>query len=261
MSEWSSRAARRYDARAVHRTAIFIPSYKAAQTLEGVVARFPDELWSQLTKGYIINDGSPDDTQAVAERLAAAHPQLEVVRFEQNRGYGAAVREGLRRCSEDTDADYIACLHADGQYPPEKVPEFTAYMAEHEVDILQGSRHKDGTALKGGMPFYKYAAGKVLTWMENVTFGLKMTDYHSGFMLYSRRAAQTIPFDKLSYYFDFDLEVIAAARARGYRVDERSIPTRYAEEDSHLNPIYYGLRCLKVMAKYRLGRFSPKRIG
>jgi len=51
----------------------------------------------------------------------------------------------------------------------------------------------------------------VLTWMENRAFGLSMTDYHSGFLLYSRRAVETIPFDRLSHYFDFDLEVIACA--------------------------------------------------
>jgi len=86
--------------------------------------------------------------------------------------------------------------------------------ATHGVDVLQGSRHKEGTAREGGMPFYKILAGRVLTWLENKTFGLEMTDYHSGFMLYSRRAAREIRFETLSTYFDFDLEVIASARAR-----------------------------------------------
>ena len=85
-----------------------------------------------------------------------------------------------------------------------------------------------------------------------------MTDYHSGFMLYSRRAVEQIPFDELSHYFDFDLEVIASARARGLTVAELGIPTRYADEESHLNPIWYGLRCLRVMLRYRLGRYAPR---
>ena len=126
---------------------------------------------------------------------------------------------------------------------------------EHGIDVLQGSRHKDGTALAGGMPRYKWLSGKILTWLENKTFGLAMTDYHSGFLLYSRRAAQEIPFEELSSYFDFDLEVIASARARGLVVAEQGIPTRYADEESHLNPIWYGLRCLRVMLRYRLGRY------
>jgi hypothetical protein len=108
------------------------------------------------------------------------------------------------------------------------------------------------------MPKYKWLAGVILTWMENKTFGLQMTDYHSGFLLYSRKAAINIPFEELSHYFDFDLEVIAAARARGLKVDELGIPTRYADEESHLNPIWYGLRCLRVMLRYRLGAYRPR---
>ena len=240
------------------RVAIFIPSYNAARTLPGVFERISPELWDALESVFVINDGSQDDTDAVVQKLAQGRPQIRLVSRQPNRGYGAAVRNGLRRCVEETEADYIVCLHADGQYPPENVLPFVAYMAEHGVDVLQGSRHKDDTALEGGMPKYKWLAGKILTWMENRTFGLEMTDYHSGFMLYSRRAASTIPFDELSTYFDFDLEVIASARARGLVVDEQGIPTRYADEDSHLNPIWYGLRCLRVMFRYRMGAYRPR---
>jgi glycosyltransferase involved in cell wall biosynthesis len=237
--------------------AIFIPSYNAAKTLPSVVERIPEDLWAAIAAVFVINDGSQDDTDAVVESLAERFPKLRLVSRQPNRGYGAAVREGLRRCVEETDAETVTCLHADGQYPPESIATFVAHMAANGVDVLQGSRHKAGTALQGGMPKYKWLAGKVLTWLENKTFGLQMTDYHSGFMLYSRRAASQIPFEELSHYFDFDLEVIASARARGLVVDELGIPTRYADEESHLNPIWYGLRCLRVMGRYRLGRYRP----
>ena len=106
-----------------------------------------------------------------------------------------------------------------------------------------------------GMPLYKFVAGKLLVWLENKAFGLEMTDYHSGFLLYSRRAIETIPFERLSSYFDFDLEVIACAQARGLKVAELGILTRYADELSHLNPIWCGVRCLLVLLRYRLGRY------
>ena len=107
------------------------------------------------------------------------------------------------------------------------------------------------------MPLYKVVGGKVLTRLENRAFRLSLTDYHSGFLVYSRRAVQSLPFDTLSTYFDFDLEVIASARARGLAIGELPIPTRYADEVSHLNPVWYGLRCLRVVARYRLGRYDP----
>jgi hypothetical protein len=131
-------------------------------------------------------------------------------------------------------------------------------MQKHQIDLLQGSRHKLGTARDGGMPLYKIVAGQALTWLENRCFGLALTDYHSGFLVYSRRALLTIPFTDLSSYFDFDLEVIASAVALGLEVDELGIPTRYAGEKSHLQPIRYGYRVLMVLYRYQLGRYAAK---
>jgi glycosyltransferase involved in cell wall biosynthesis len=233
---------------------IFIPAYNAERTIASVVERISDALWLAIVDVIVVEDGSTDDTGGVVERLGARFPKVRLARHPSNRGYGAAVRTGLR-LSRGTGADYVACLHADGQYPPESLAEFFPYMEEHGIDVLQGSRHKEGTARKGGMPIYKIVAGKLLVWLENKAFGLEMTDYHSGFLLYSRRAIEAIPFEQLSDYFDFDLEVIACAQARGLKVAELGIPTRYADELSHLNPIRYGLRCLLVLLRYRLGRY------
>jgi glycosyltransferase involved in cell wall biosynthesis len=238
--------------------AVFIPAYNAAATLGGVLGRIPHEAWALMQDVFVINDGSYDETAAVAEALRATYPRLRLVSFERNRGYGAAVREGLRQCRA-SGADYAVCLHADGQYPPERIAPFVHHMAEHGIDVLQGSRHRDGTARAGGMPLYKLVAGKALTALENRVFGLSLSDYHSGFMLYSRRALETIPFDRLSTSFDFDLEVIASARRRGLVIAELGIPTRYADEKSHLNPITYGLRCLGVLAGYLRGAYDPPR--
>ena len=236
--------------------AIFVPAYNAARTIGSVIERIPAELWPAVVAAIVIDDGSGDGTGDAVARLQARFPKVRLAAHPENRGYGAAVRTGLQ-LGRATGADYVVCLHADGQYPPEKLPAFIGHMAANGIDVLQGSRHLDGGARTGGMPAYKIIAGKVLTWMENRAFDLRMTDYHSGFLLYSRRAVETIPFDRLSHYFEFDLEVIACARARGLRVAELGIPTRYAGEESHLNPVRYGLRCLRVMLRYRMGRYRP----
>src|SRR5262249_35698541 len=113
-----------------------------------------------------------------------------------------------------------------------------------------------GGALRGGMPFYKFVANKTLTAIENWAFGMKLAEYHSGYMAYSRRAMETIPFEKLSASFDFDLEMIVLARVAGLRIAEVAIPTIYAGEKSHLNPIKYGFDVLKVVRDYRRGRYQ-----
>jgi hypothetical protein len=91
----------------------------------------------------------------------------------------------------------------------------------------------------GRMPLYKFAANKALTAIENWAFQMKLAEYHSGYMLYSRKALETIPFEKLSKSFDFDLEMIVLARVKGLRVAEIAIPKIYSGEKSHLNPIKY----------------------
>lgn len=234
---------------------IFIPAYNAAQTLPDVLARIPEDAWDAITAIYIINDGSADETADVCAGLEKKYPKIKTHTFPENRGYGNAVRQGLAYAVADP-SDYAVCLHADGQYPPEYMMDFIQEMAAHGIDILQGSRHLGGEARKGGMPFYKLVAGKILVFMENLVFGLNMTDYHSGFVFYSRRALSQVPFEKLSASFDFDLEVIATARARGLHIDERAIPTHYGDEVSYLNPITYGLRVLRVMGRYILGYYK-----
>jgi glycosyltransferase involved in cell wall biosynthesis len=236
---------------------IFIPAYNAASHISSVIERFPPRLWRQVKKVWIINDGSTDGTDAAIEALARRHEAVHPVHSAMNRGYGHAVRQGLSLCKDD-GCDYAACVHADGQYPPESVLDFVDAMRSNSIDLMQGSRIASGTALSGGMPLYKYVAGRMLTALENAVFGLRMTDYHSGFLVYSRKSLRELPFQRLSASFDFDLEVIAAARARGFALGERPIPTRYAGETSHLRPVRYGLRVLRVLVRYLAGYYRYK---
>ncbi len=236
---------------------IFVPAYNAAAHVGATIKRIPKEAWDRVRNCWIINDGSRDSTGAEIEKLSKHFKKVCPIQFTQNRGYGAVVKQGFGLCRDD-NVDAGVCLHADGQYPPESIPEFLNMMDSAGFDILQGSRHAGGTALAGGMPFYKFLAGKGLTFFENLVFGLHMTDYHSGFMFYSRNALHTVPVERLSASFDIDLEIIASARALGLKIGESAIPTRYADEKSNLNPIGYGFRVLGVLVKYLTGHYRSR---
>lgn len=229
-----------------------IPAFDAERTLAKVVRRIPRGL--PLHGIVVVNDGSRDATSEVARELAADDSRLQLVDLPHNVGYGGAVKHGLRRLLE-LDVDVVACLHADGQYAPEELPTLLAELRRRELDLLQGSRMARGTALVGGMPVYKYVAGRMLTALENRVLGLRMTDYHSGYVLFGRRALTRVPFLRLSDSFDFDLEMIAAARAVGLAVGEHPIPTHYGDEVSHLKLVPYGLRVLRVMFNYVTGHY------
>jgi glycosyltransferase involved in cell wall biosynthesis len=240
--------------------AVVIPAFNAARHIEGVLGRLeqvadgPGLGNLSVSRVIVVNDGSSDATR---ERVLAARfgrAPLELIDRAANGGYGAAMKDGLAAAVR-SGAELVACVHADGQYSPEVLPRLAARLRERRLDLLQGSRILSGTARSGGMPLYKIAANAVLNRIENQTLGLRMTDYHSGYLLYGRRALE-LPFTTLSNSFDFDLEVIACARARGLSVGEEPIPTHYGDEVSHLEPITYGLRVLRVMWRYRRGHYA-----
>jgi glycosyltransferase involved in cell wall biosynthesis len=234
---------------------VVIPAYNAARHLADVVSRVAKTPDADLRRIVVVDDGSTDDTAARVRGLGPLACPLALVERARNGGYGAAMQDGLRVARRDAP-DVVACVHADGQYSPEALPALLAELQVRRLDLLQGSRIASGTAKSGGMPLYKRAANAVLNRLENWTLGLGMTDYHSGYLLYGRRAL-ALPFETLSSSFDFDLEVIATARAHGLAVGEAPVPTRYADEESHLQPITYGLRVLRVLWNYRRGHYDP----
>jgi len=233
---------------------VLMPAYNAALTVEKVFARIPEPARRRIRRYFVVDDGSQDDTLAALARLERQFPSLTVLRHETNRGYGEAEKTLLRAALQE-QVDVGVVLHADGQYSPEKIPDLLEPFDRGTADLVQGSRMLGGGALRGGMPIYKFLSNKVLTAIENRAFGMKLAEYHSGYMLYSRRALETIPFERLSASFDFDLEMIVLARAKGLRIAEIAIPTIYAGEKSHLNPIKYGLDVLAVAWRFRQGKY------
>jgi glycosyltransferase involved in cell wall biosynthesis len=236
---------------------VVIPAYQAERHVERVVSRVLTAGLDDLSRIVIVNDGSRDGTRAAIQSLRALPCPLDHVERARNGGYGAAMKDGLERAREHAP-EIVACVHADGQYGPELLPKLCATLRSRALDLLQGSRIASGTALSGGMPRYKYVANAVLNRLENLTLGLDMTDYHSGYLLYGPRALSRLPFRKFSDSFDFDLEVIAAARAHGLSVAEAPVPTHYGDEVSHLNPVTYGLRVLRVLTNYQRGKYDPE---
>jgi glycosyltransferase involved in cell wall biosynthesis len=233
---------------------VLMPAYNAGATVERVFDRIPEAARSRISRYVAVNDGSTDDTDAALARVARRFPTLAVLNHERNRGYGEAEKTLLRYAlAENAGAGIL--LHSDGQYSPEKIPDILARFDNGSADLVQGSRMLNGGALRGGMPLYKFVANKLLTAIENLAFGMKMAEYHSGYMAYSRKAMETIPWEKLSNSFDFDLEMIVLANIKGLRIEEVAIPTIYAGEKSHLNPVKYGFDVLSVVREYRRGKY------
>ena len=102
---------------------LLVPAYNAGSHLTSVIQRIPKAAWDSIRTIWVINDGSSDNTARVITELAGTNPKIKGLSHECNQGYGPTVREGLKAIRNE-GCDYAICLHADGQYPPESVPEF-----------------------------------------------------------------------------------------------------------------------------------------
>lgn len=245
---------------------IFVPAYNVEKTLAEVLSKIPAEVWNR-SRILVVNDGSRDGTEKAFYEYAKlvrekygdqAACRLDYFCFEKNSGYGAVVKKGLTE-GIASGAKFVACLHGDGQYPAAMLDQFLDHLENFRtadgqgresapLALLQGSRHAvAGGAKKGNMPLHKRVGGAFLTALENLAFKQKLTDRHSGFILYRTDFLKTLDLEKLSPSFDIDLELIAIADARGFKVGELPIPTVYAEETSNLNVVNYGLRCLRLV--------------
>jgi glycosyltransferase involved in cell wall biosynthesis len=234
--------------------AVVTPAYQAERHLRATIERLVAAV-QDLGAIFVVDDGSRDGTLAIAEALAREHAMVQVIARPRNGGYGAAMKDGLQ-AARAAGATVVAGVHADGQYSPEVLPRLLEERARRDLDVLQGSRIASGTARSGGMPLHKRAGNAFLNRLENGVLGLSLTDYHSGYLVYGPRALEELPLSRLSDSFDFDLEVLAAARARGMRVGEAPIPTHYGDEISHLNVVTYGLRVLRVLWRYGRGHYA-----
>ncbi len=229
---------------------VVVPAYQAEGTLGGVLRRIPGSLAVAGGSVLVVDDGSEDRTARVARDGGA-----EVIRNPRNLGYAATQKRGIAYALE-RGASSVAILHADGQYPPESLPEILGPLERGEADVVLGSRVLDGGARRRGMPRGKYFANRVLTWLENLCYGLDLSEYHTGMMGYSRRALEVLPFRAVSDSFHFDGEMAMLAGRRGLRIAEVRVPHVYGDERSYLRPVPYVLMVVAIAVSVRLGLYD-----
>ena len=118
---------------------------------------------------------------------------MTVLRNEYNQGYGGNQKVGYAYAIEQ-GFDFVAMVHGDGQYAPEELPRLSRRCATGEADAVFGSRMMSRFgALQGGMPLYKFVGNKILTALQNVLLGTQLSEFHSGYRVYSVAALQAIP--------------------------------------------------------------------
>jgi glycosyltransferase involved in cell wall biosynthesis len=234
---------------------VVMPAYNAAQTLQ----RTYDEVRAQgvVDEIILVDDASRDQTVALARSL----PGVRVEVHPENRGYGAN-QKTCYRLAKEAGADIVIMIHPDYQYTPLLIPAMASLIANGLYDCVLGSRILGGGALKGGMPWWKYFFNRVLTFLENILIGAKLSEYHTGYRAFSRKVLDQLPLEKNSDDFVFDNQMLAQVLWSGQAVAEISCPTKYFPEASSINfrrSLHYGWGCLMTGLIFRLSRMGLMR--
>lgn len=231
------------------RIVVVMPAYNAARTLERTFAEVPKDVVDEV---ILTDDASGDGTAALAERLG-----ITTLRHDRNAGYGAN-QKTCYRAALAAGADVVVMLHPDYQYSPKLVPALAGPVAAGERDVMLGSRMRDGGALAGGMPLYKYVGNRLLTAFQNRCLGLDLTEYHTGYRAYGRRALEAVPWQGFSDGFLFDNEMLVAAAGLGLAIGEVACPARYEPDSSSIGlarSVAYGLGVVRLsLARRRPGK-------
>ena len=234
---------------------VVLPAYNAEKTLEKTFREIPFDIVDHV---ILVDDLSSDRTIQVAEKLGIDH----IIRHERTLGYGGNQKSCYDRALE-LDSDIVVMLHPDYQYTPRLIHSMCYIIANGVYDVVLGSRILGKGALKGGMPFYKYLANRLLTLVQNLMMNQKLSEYHTGFRAFSGRLLKTIPYHRNSDDFVFDNQMIAQIFFAGFEIAEITCPTHYFEEASSINlrrSTVYGFGVLWTSVQYllqklKLGRF------
>ena len=241
------------------RIAIVLPAYNAEKTLEATVR----ELTNLIDIRILVDDYSSDGTVELARRLG-----LTIFMHDRNYGYGRNQQTCYREALS-AGADVVVMLHPDYQYTPLLATAMASMIAYEVYDVVLGSRIIGGTALSGGMPYYKYVANRLLTAFQNLFLGAKLSEYHTGYRAFSRRVLLELPLLENSDDFLFDNEMLTQCVHANFRIGEVSCPTKYFPDASSINfgrSVTYGLGVLWTTLKFTLQKnklikfrmFSPQ---
>lgn len=229
---------------------VIMPAYNAEKTLEKtyneIYQNFVDEI-------ILVDDFSSDKTKDIAKSL-----NIITIVHKKNIGYGGN-QKSCYRAALKAGADIVIMLHPDYQYTPKLIPAMASMMAFDEYDAIIASRMLGNSALKGGMPIYKFLANKFLTTFQNIVIGQKLSEYHTGFRGFTKELLEKLPLEDCSDDFIFDNQMLALILYNNYKIGEISCPTKYFKEASSINFIRsckYGLEVLGVSLKYRLAKIG-----
>ncbi len=208
----------------VGRVLVVIPTYNEADNVEIIVARLRQSV--PAADVLIADDNSPDGTGEIADRLAAADPQLHVLHRPGKQGLGAAYLAGFAWAGEH-GYDAVVEMDADGSHAPEELP--LLLDAAREADVVLGSRWVRGGKVLN-WPLHRMLLSRGATLYTRIALGMRLKDATAGYRVYRLPALEKLEVDGVvSQGYCFQIDLAWRAYRSGFRVAE--VPITFAERE------------------------------
>ena len=192
----------------------FFPAHNEAANLRGLVEEALQTLpaLAEVYEIIIVNDGSRDETPAIADELAAAHAQVRAVHHPTNLGYGAALRSGFAAASHD----HLAFTDGDRQFKVADLGRLIDRLGGGDADAVVGYR------IRRADPLVRTVYAKLYRLANVIFFGLKVRDVDCACKLFTRASLDGVNVESGGAFFS--AELLIKLRARGRRLAEVGVP-------------------------------------
>jgi len=230
---------------------VAIPARNSEKTLEDTFNDIPIKYRKHV---IVSDDASTDSTREIAKKLG-----MKVSKNTREPGYGSNLKNCFKSALKD-GADIVVILHSDNQYDATKIPALVRLIEDGKADFTIGSRMIGDKAKS--MSKFRFSGNRILTIIENLILGTKLTDLHSGLVAIKADIIRRIPYEL--DYDDYSLhsEIVIQSHYAGARFAEIGIPTRYEEGNQSISitkSIIYGVRTLIILIRYILHKYKIKK--
>lgn len=223
------------------RVSVVMPAYNEVEVIGSILDRV--RAIKAVDEIIVVDDGSSDGTQAAV----ATHTDVHLVRHPYNIGNGAAVKSGIRAAT----GDIIILMDADGQHPPEEIPNLLQHLGEY--DMVVGARSSESEAQQ-----HRRFANSIFNWYASYVVGYPVPDLTSGFRAMRSRIAKNFVY-LLPNKFSYPTTLTIAFFRAGYAVKYQPFASPARVGTSKIRPLRDGLRFLLTITRLAV-LFVPLKI-
>jgi len=225
---------------------IVIPAYNEEQGLTDVVQSLRTLALATEFEIIVVDDGSQDGTAARVEQF----DDVKLIRHPLNRGYGAALKTGIRKAA----GDYIIITDADGTYPNARIPELVEHLMQTEHDMVVAARVGKSVAI----PLIRRPAKWFIRQLASYVAGMSIPDLNSGLRVFPRKTALSF-FDILPDGFSFTTTITLGMLANGYSIAYLPIDYHQRVGRSKIKPIQDTFNFIQLISRIAL-YFNPLKV-